>query len=119
MPASLSPEDLSVIALLWLVLSNLGFEISDFDLTEPGYIKRTGAHTIYSFAILLREDQEFPKEEFGRLLDEHSKLGNVKPHFYGVDVYPARGYFIYNATGESSSQIPLKNFTTVYISLYI
>lgn len=89
--------------MLWLVLSNLGFEVTDLDLTVPGYIRRSGPHTIYSFAVLLRDDQKFPENEFSRLLDEHGKLGKIKPHFYGVKEYPAS----------------MRNFSRVYVSVYL
>lgn len=104
MPASLLSEDLSVIALLWLTLSNLGFEVTDIDLTAPGYIRRIEPHTIYSFAVQLRDDEVFPEAAFCRLLDEYSKISPVvKPHFYGVKSYPAS----------------IRNFSRVYVSVYL
>lgn len=113
----MTPSDLSVIALLWLTLSNLGFTIVDLDLAEPGFIRHCGPHTVYTFAVLLRDDMEFPESEFCRLLDEYCKISPVKPHCYSVEQYPAHQCFYFNASENKS--VPIKNFSSVYVSVFI
>ena len=89
----LTAEDLSVIAMLWLTLSNLGYVIQDLDLSEPGYIKRVGPHTVYTFSICLRDDEVFPETEFCRLLDQYSAIGTTKVHSYEMEF--VKGIFSY------------------------
>lgn len=117
MQNKLTSEDLSVIAVFWLVLSNLGFIVQDLDLSQPGYIQHQGPHTIYTFMVLLRDDMEFPESEFCRLLDEYCKISPVKPHCYSVEQYPAHQCLYMNAAGTKT--VPLKNFSSVYVSVFI
>lgn len=114
----LSAADLSVIAMFWLTVSDMGFVVSDLDLTEPGYIKHVGPHSVYTFAILLRDDVEFPWDEFCRRLDAYSALSNVKPHGYGIEDYAARACTAYDPALGTYATEPLKNFHTVYISVF-
>ena len=50
-------------------LLSLGFEIQDQDLSEPGYMRYDGAHTIYTFSVLLCDDEDFPVEQFRDMLE--------------------------------------------------
>lgn len=114
----LTAEDLSVIAMMWLTLSNLGYVVEDLDLSEPGYIQRTGPHIIYSFSIRLQDDEIFPDKEFCRLLDEYSAISKVKPHCYSIEYYPVQDSFCFETSTGTAKSVP-KNNHTVYISLFL
>lgn len=115
----LTTTDLSVIAMLWLTLADLGYMVADLDLTEPGFVKRVGPHTIYSFAILLRDDDIFPEDEFSRTLDKYSAISTVKPHCYSIEKYDAHCCTAYDPTLGTYETERLKNFHSVYISVFV
>ena len=115
---NLSTEDITVIAMTWLAISNLGFRVQDLDLSEPGYIQRCGPHTIYSFAIRLRDDEAFPKDDFCRLMNHYSEISNpVKPHCYGIEEFPSQVFRFDPADGTGKST-PLENYHDVYVSVF-
>ena len=73
-------EDQVAILIFWLALMNLGFEIQDQDLSEPGYMRYDGAHTIYTFAVLLCDDEDFPVEQFRDMLTQYAAISpEIKP----------------------------------------
>lgn len=115
----MTTTDLSVIAMLWLTLADLGYMVADLDLSEPGFIKRVGPHTIYSFAILLRDDEVFPEEDFARILDSYSAISTVKPHCYGIETYAAHCCTCYDPALGTYATEPMKRFHQVYVSVYI
>lgn len=104
MKSNLSYEDQIAIFIFWLTLLSLGFEIQDQDLTEPGYMRYSGVHTIYSFAVLLSDDEDFPVEQFRDMLAQYAAISpEIKPQFWGIEEYPAQ----------------MRNFTLTYISVYV
>ena len=97
-------EDQVAILIFWLALMNLGFEIQDQDLSEPGYMRYDGAHTIYTFAVLLCDDEDFPVEQFRDMLTQYAAISpEIKPQFWGIEEYPAQ----------------MRNFTLTYVSVYV
>ena len=97
-------EDQVAILIFWLALMNLGFEIQDQDLSEPGYMRYDGAHTIYTFAVLLCDDEDFPVEQFRDMLTQYAAISpEIKPQFWGIEEYPAQ----------------MRNFSLVYVSVYV
>ena len=97
-------EDQVAILIFWLALMNLGFEIQDQDLSEPGYIRSAGEHTIYTFAVLLCDDEDFPVEQFRDMLAQYAAISpEIKPQFWGIEDYPAQ----------------MRNFSLVYVSIYV
>ena len=85
-------------------LLSLGFEIQDQDLTEPGYMRHAGVHTIYTFSILLCDDEDFPVEQFRDMLAQYAAISpEIKPQFWGIEEYPAQ----------------MRNFTLTYVSVYV
>lgn len=115
---NLSTEEITVIAMTWLALSNLGFRIQDLDLSEPGYIKHYGPHTVYTFSVRLRDDEVFPEDDFCNLMNHYSQISNsVKPHCYGIEEYPAQA-FHFNPEDGTGKSTPLTNFHDVYVSVY-
>lgn len=89
----LTDEDLCVISILWLVLISLNFRIEDPDLSEPGYIQRSGSHNIYTFSVFLENEDDFPEQEFRAILKTYRKITPVKPHFYNIEKYPCKNGF--------------------------
>lgn len=122
MSADMTREDMAVIAMLWLVLCNMGYDIQDTDLNNPGYIKRAGPHTIYTFSILLRDDEVFQKDKFCELLDAYSSISRFKVHYYDIEEYPGHSTCVscsdeMDALAGGALSL-LRNFTTIYISVY-
>ena len=104
MKSNLSYEDQIAIFIFWLTLLSLGFEIQDQDLSEPGYMRYDGAHTIYTFAVLLCDDEDFPGEQFRDMLAQYAAISpEIKPQFWGIEEYPAQ----------------MRNFTLTYVSVYV
>ena len=104
MKSNLSYEDQIAIFIFWLTLLSLGFEIQDQDLSEPGYMRYDGAHTIYTFSVLLRDDETFPEDQFQELLAQYAAISpEIKPQFWGIEEYPAQ----------------MRNFTLTYVSVYV
>lgn len=119
----MSRDDLAVIAMLWLALCNLGYDIQDLDLNEPSYIKRDGPHTIYSFSILIRDDENFKKEEFCRLLSAYSEHSRIKVNLYSLEEYPGHATCVcyddeMDAIAANALKI-MRNFTTIYVRVYV
>ena len=108
----LTSTDLAVIAMVWLTLSDLGYMVADRDLTEPGFIERTGPHIIYTFSVLMRDDDVFQREEFCRRLDAYSAISAVKPHCYSIEDYAAHRCTCYDPALATYATEPLKNFHT-------
>ena len=97
-------EDQVAILIFWLALMNLGFEIQDQDLSEPGYMRYDGAHTIYTFSVLLCDDEDFPVEQFRDMLAQYAAISpEIKPQFWGIEEYPAQ----------------MRNFSLVYVSVFV
>ena len=97
-------EDQVAILIFWLALMNLGFEIQDQDLSEPGYLRYDGEHTLYTFSVLLRDDEDFPVEQFRDILAQYAAISpQIKPQFWGIEEYPAQ----------------MRNFSLVYVSIYV
>ena len=104
MKSNLSYEDQIAIFIFWLTLLSLGFEIQDQDLSEPGYMRYDGAHTIYTFSVLLRDDETFPEDQFQELLAQYAAISpEIKPQFWGIEEYHAQ----------------MRNFTLTYVSVYV
>lgn len=101
--------DISVIALLWLTLSDMDMPVVDWDLTEPGFILRRGGHVLYTCAVLLDENTDFPEHEFCSRLKLHSMISKIKVNFYGIEKYSA--YSAHEALYTGLSKI----YVTVYI----
>lgn len=115
----LSSVDLSVIAMVWLALSNLGFVVTDLDLTEPGFKQQHGPHIVYTFSILLRDETEFPENAFSDLLDQYSRISPVKPHCYSIQHYPASQCFYMDASETKRKTGILKNYSRIYVSVFL
>ena len=118
----LTKDDIAIIAMMWLVLCNMGYDVQDLDLNSPGYIRREGPHTVYTFAVLLRDDEVFQKERFSELLDSYSKISSVKAHYYEIEEYEGHSACIccsdeMDAFAANALDI-LRNFTTIYVSIY-
>ena len=104
MKSNLSYEDQIAIFIFWLTLLSLGFEIQDQDLSEPGYLRYDGEHTLYTFSVLLRDDEDFPVEQFRDILAQNAAISpQIKPQFWGIEEYPAQ----------------MRNFSLVYVSVYV
>lgn len=104
MKSNLSYEDQIAIFIFWLTLLSLGFEIQDQDLSEPGYLRYDGEHTLYTFSVLLRDDEDFPVEQFRDILAQYAAISpKIKPQFLGIEEYPAQ----------------MRNFSLVYVSVYV
>ena len=115
---NLSTEDITVVAMIWLALSNLGFQVQDLDLSEPGYIQHHGPHTVYSFAIRVRDDEVFPEDDFCRLMNRYSEISNsVKPHCYGIEEFPTQ-VLRFDPEDGTARCTPLTNFHDVYVSVF-
>ena len=101
---NLTNEDQIAIFIFWLTLLSLGFEIQDQDLSEPGYLRYDGEHTLYTFSVLLRDDEDFPVEQFRDILAQYAAISpQIKPQFWGIEEYPAQ----------------MRNFTLTYVSVYV
>ena len=101
---NLTNEDQIAIFIFWLTLLSLGFEIQDQDLSEPGYMRYDGAHTIYTFSVLLCDDEDFPVEQFRDMLAQYAAISpEIKPQFWGIEEYPAQ----------------MRNFSLVYVSVFV
>ena len=95
---NLTNEDQIAIFIFWLTLLSLGFEIQDQDLSEPGYMRYDGAHTIYTFSVLLCDEQ------FRDMLAQYAAISpEIKPQFWGIEEYPAQ----------------MRNFSLVYVSVFV
>ena len=104
MKSNLSYEDQIAIFIFWLTLLSLGFEIQDQDLSEPGYLRYDGEHTLHTFSVLLRDDEDFPVEQFRDILAQYAAISpKIKPQFLGIEEYPAQ----------------MRNFSLVYVSVYV
>ena len=104
MKSKLSYEDQIAIFIFWLTLLSLGFEIQDQDLSEPGYLRYDGEHTLYTFSVLLRDDETYPEDQFQELLAQYAAISpEIKPQFWGIEEYPAQ----------------MRNFTLTYVSVYV
>ena len=97
-------EDQIAIFIFWLTLLGLGCDIQDQDLSEPGYLRYDGEHTLYTFSVLLRDDETFPEDQFQELLAQYAAISpEIKPQFWGIEEYPAQ----------------MRNFTLTYVSVYV
>ena len=97
-------EDQIAIFIFWLTLLGLGFDIQDQDLSEPGYLRYDGEHTLYTFSVLLHDDETFPEDQFQELLAQYAAISpEIKPQFWGIEEYPAQ----------------MRNFTLTYVSVYV
>ena len=104
MKSNLSYEDQIAIFIFWLTLLSLGFEIQDQDLSEPGYLRYDGEHTLYTFSVLLRDDETFPEDQFQELLAQYAAISpEIKPQFWGIEEYPAQ----------------MRNFTLTYVRRFM
>lgn len=104
MKSNLSYEDQIAIFIFWLTILSLGFEIQDQDLSEPGYLRYDGEHTLYTFSVLLRDDEDFPVEQFRDILAQYAAISpQIKPQFWGIEEYPAQ----------------MRNFSLVYVIVYV
>lgn len=118
----LTKDDIAIIATMWLVLCNMGYDVQDLDLNSPGYIRREGPQTIYTFAILLRDDEVFQKDKFCELIDAYSSIGRFKVHYYDIEEYEGHSACVccsdeMDAFAANALTI-LRNFTTIYVSIY-
>ena len=97
-------EDQIAIFIFWLTLLGLGFDIQDQDLSEPGYLRYDGEHTLYTFSVLLRDDEDFPVEQFRDILAQYAAISpQIKPQFWGIEEYPAQ----------------MRNFSLTYVSVFV
>lgn len=115
-------KDYAVIAMVYLVLIDMGFFPALPDPSDTSLVKHCGPHTMITLPLLLRDDVEFPQNDFSDRLDAYSKLSTVKPHASSFEYFPAvvpdPSAEVDPATGTLPTKA-LENFSTFYIEVFI
>lgn len=116
----LSDEDLAVLSMVLLTLLDFGFCIPSVDVDSPGFVKSIGPHKVYEIVVRLRDDEVFNPQAFTEQLDKYAHICKaVKPHYYGVEEYPAYEGFCFDTVSGTAKTRRLHNFHDVYISVFI
>ena len=89
--------------------------LSDEDLAVLSMVLLT-----LEIVVRLRDDEVFDPQAFTEQLDKYAHICKaVKPHYYGVEEYPAYEGFCFDTVSGTAKTRRLHNFHDVYISVFI